>query len=49
MVGPVLKYDDLPNPVAGPVEVVIDVVTASVNGADWKVRVRQYKTISLAS
>jgi NADPH:quinone reductase-like Zn-dependent oxidoreductase len=39
----VLKYDDLPDPVAGPGEVVIEVVAASVNGADWKVRVGQYK------
>ncbi len=33
-----LKYGDLPNRVAGPGVVVIDVVAASVNGADWKVR-----------
>lgn len=39
----VLKYGDLPDPVAGPGEVVIDVVAASVNGADWKVRVGQYE------
>lgn len=39
----VLKYGDLPDPVAGPGEVVVDVVAASVNGADWKVRVGQYK------
>jgi NADPH:quinone reductase-like Zn-dependent oxidoreductase len=39
----VLKYGDLPDPVAGPGEVVIDVIAASVNGADWKVRVGQYK------
>src|SRR6266436_6021671 len=39
----VLKCGDLPDPVAGPGEVVIDVVAASVNGADWKVRVGQYK------
>jgi hypothetical protein len=39
----VLKYGDLPDPVAGPGEVVIDVVAASVNGADWKVRIGQYK------
>src|SRR6266849_7440986 len=39
----VLKYGDLPDPVAGPGQVVIDVVAASVNGADWKVRVGQYK------
>ena len=32
----VLKYGDLPDPVAGSGEVVIDVVAASVNGADWK-------------
>jgi NADPH:quinone reductase-like Zn-dependent oxidoreductase len=39
----VLKYGDLPDPVAAPGMVVIDVVAASVNGADWKVRVGQYK------
>jgi len=39
----VLKYGDLPDPVAAPGEVVIDVHAASVNGADWKVRVGQYK------
>ena len=39
----VLKYGDLPDPVAGAGEVVIDVTAASVNGADWKVRVGQYK------
>src|SRR6266705_788042 len=38
----VLKYGDLPNPVAAPGEVVIDVVAASVNAADWKVRAGQY-------
>ena len=39
----VLKYGDLPDPVAGPGKVVIDVVAASVNAADWKVRAGQYK------
>jgi NADPH:quinone reductase-like Zn-dependent oxidoreductase len=39
----VLKYGDLPDPVAARGEVVIDVAAASVNGADWKVRVGQYK------
>jgi NADPH:quinone reductase-like Zn-dependent oxidoreductase len=39
----VLKYGDLPDPVAGPGEVVIDTVAASVNGADWKVRAGHYK------
>jgi NADPH:quinone reductase-like Zn-dependent oxidoreductase len=39
----VLTYGDLPDPVAAPDEVVVDVHAASVNGADWKVRVGQYK------
>ena len=34
----VLKYGDVPDPVAKPGEVVVDIVAASVNGADWKVR-----------
>src|SRR6267154_4306594 len=39
----VLQYGDLPDPVAGPGEVVIDVAAASVNAADWKVRLGEYK------
>jgi NADPH:quinone reductase-like Zn-dependent oxidoreductase len=39
----VLKYGDLPDPVPAPGQVVVDVHTASVNGADWKVRVGDYK------
>jgi NADPH:quinone reductase-like Zn-dependent oxidoreductase len=38
----VLQYGDLPDPIAGPGQVVVDVVAASVNGADWKVRAGQY-------
>ena len=38
-----LKYGELPDPVAGPGEVVIDVHAASINAADWKVRVGDYK------
>jgi NADPH:quinone reductase-like Zn-dependent oxidoreductase len=34
----VLTYGDLPDPVAKPGEVVVDIFAASVNGADWKVR-----------
>ncbi|MEQ9190542.1 MAG: NADP-dependent oxidoreductase [Alphaproteobacteria bacterium] len=34
----VMRYGDLPDPVAGPNEVVVDIHAASVNGADWKVR-----------
>jgi NADPH:quinone reductase-like Zn-dependent oxidoreductase len=39
----VLQYGDLPDPVAGPGEVVIDIVAASINAADWKVRLGDYK------
>jgi NADPH:quinone reductase-like Zn-dependent oxidoreductase len=38
----VLKYGDLPDPVAAPGEVVVDIVAASVNAADWKFRAGQY-------
>jgi NADPH:quinone reductase-like Zn-dependent oxidoreductase len=34
----VVKYGDLPDPSAGPGQVVVDAFAASVNGADWKVR-----------
>src|ERR1700742_2223895 len=34
----VLKYGDMPDPVAGPGQVVVEITAASVNGADWKVR-----------
>jgi NADPH:quinone reductase-like Zn-dependent oxidoreductase len=39
----VLKYGDAPDPVAAPGQVVIDIHAASVNGADWKVRVGDYR------
>ena len=38
----VLQYGDVPDPVAGPGEVLVDVHAASVNGADWKVRAGHY-------
>lgn len=34
----VLRYGDAPDPVAGPGEVVVDIHAASVNAADYKVR-----------
>ena len=34
----VLKFGEMPDPVAKPGEIVVDIVAASVNGADWKVR-----------
>ena len=33
-----LRYDEVPDPVAGPGEIVVDVYAASINGADPKVR-----------
>ncbi|MGB7097377.1 MAG: NADP-dependent oxidoreductase, partial [Xanthobacteraceae bacterium] len=38
----VLHYGDMPDPVTGAGEVVVDVVAASVNAADWKVRAGEY-------
>lgn len=38
-----LKYGDLPDPAAGPGQVVVDTVAASVNGADWKVCAGEYQ------
>lgn len=37
-----LTYGDVPDPMAGPDDVVVDVHAASVNGADWKVRAGKY-------
>jgi NADPH:quinone reductase-like Zn-dependent oxidoreductase len=34
----VLKFGEMPDPIARAGEVVVDIVAASVNGADWKVR-----------
>lgn len=33
-----LTYGELPDPAAGPGELLVDIHAASVNGADWKVR-----------
>jgi len=38
----VLQYGDLPDPAAAPGQVVVDIHTASVNAADWKVRAGGY-------
>ena len=38
----VLQYGDLPDPSAGPGEVVVDVHAATVNAADWKFRAGEY-------
>ena len=41
----VFKYGELPDPKAGPGDVVIDIIAASVNGADWKVRRGEYAAL----
>ncbi len=38
----VLQYGDLPDPVAAPDQVLVDVHAASVNAADWKFRAGEY-------
>jgi len=38
----VLQYGDVPDPVAGPDEVIVDVHAATVNAADWKFRGGEY-------
>jgi NADPH:quinone reductase-like Zn-dependent oxidoreductase len=38
----VLQYGDVPDPVAAPGEVVVDVHAATVNAADWKFRAGEY-------
>ena len=41
----VMQYGDVPDPVAGAGQVIVDVHAASVNGADWKVRAGTYAPI----
>lgn len=38
----VMEYGEVPDPVAGPGQILVDVHAASVNGADWKVRSGRY-------
>jgi NADPH:quinone reductase-like Zn-dependent oxidoreductase len=38
----VLQYGEVPDPVAGPGEVLVDIDAASVNAADWKMRAGSY-------
>jgi NADPH:quinone reductase-like Zn-dependent oxidoreductase len=42
----VMRYGDVPDPVAGPGQVLVDIHAASVNGADWKVRAGHYAPIT---
>src|SRR6185503_9305770 len=38
----VLEYGELPDPVPGPGEILVEVHAASINAADWKMRAGQY-------
>ena len=42
----VMQYGEVPDPVAGAGQVLVDVHAASVNGADWKVRAGHYAPIT---
>jgi NADPH:quinone reductase-like Zn-dependent oxidoreductase len=42
-----LRYGDAPDPVAGPGDVVVDVHAASVNAADYKMRLGSYSDLKL--
>ena len=42
----VIRYGDLPDPEAGPGEIVVDVHAASVNGADYKVLAGSYSQLA---
>src|SRR4051794_5491496 len=42
----VLQYGDVPDPVAGSGEVLVDVHAASVNAADWKMRAGSYAPVT---
>ena len=42
----VLEFGEMPDPVAASGEVLVDIVAASVNGADWKVRSGRYRQVT---
>jgi NADPH:quinone reductase-like Zn-dependent oxidoreductase len=42
----VMQYGDVPDPVAAPGQILVDVHAASVNGADWRVRAGSYAPIA---
>jgi len=42
----VLQYGDVPDPVAKPGQVVVDIHAASINAADWKLRAGQYASVT---
>lgn len=42
----VLQYGDLPDPVVKPGEILVDIHAASINAADWKLRLGQYSSVT---
>ena len=42
----VLQYGDLPDPVARPGQILVDIHAASINAADWKLRLGQYASVT---
>ena len=44
-----LRYGEAPDPIAGPGEVVVDIHAASVNAADYKVRLGEGVTALVGS
>jgi len=41
----VLRYGDVPDPVAKPGQVIVDIHAASINAADWKLRAGEYASV----
>src|SRR4051812_12999263 len=41
----VFEYGELPDPVPGPGEMLVDIYAASINAADWKMRLGHYGTM----
>jgi NADPH:quinone reductase-like Zn-dependent oxidoreductase len=42
----VLQYGDMPDPIAKPGQVLVDIHAASINAADWKLRAGQYASVT---
>ena len=41
-----LQYGDVPDPVAKPGQILVDIHAASINAADWKLRLGQYASVT---
>jgi NADPH:quinone reductase-like Zn-dependent oxidoreductase len=42
----VLQYGDVPDPVVKPGQILVDIHAASINAADWKLRLGQYASVT---